>query len=71
MFPADEYLGYQCHNEYVQWVKCSLEDNYERAWEQLGDAAERQKCYYDACTKNRQYAEGWKVILFGDFMPQI
>ena len=43
MFPTVEYRGYRCHNKYVQWVKRSLEDNYERARGQLGLPAERKK----------------------------
>ena len=64
MFPTVEYRGYWCHNEYVQWVKHSLEDNYERARGRLGLAAECQKRYYDAHTKNRQYKDGDFVLRF-------
>ena len=45
-------------------MKHSLEDQYERAREQLGVAAEMQKCYYDAHTRNRQYKEGEFVLRF-------
>ena len=64
MFPTVGYRGYRCHNEYVQRVKRFLEDNYEMARQQLGAAAERQKRYYDARTKNRQYKEGDFVLRF-------
>ena len=64
MFPTVGYCDYRCHNEYVQRVKHFLEDNYEMARQQLGAAAERQKRYFDACTKNRQYREGVFVLRF-------
>ena len=62
MFPPTEYRSYRCHNEYVEWVRCALEDNYERARQQLGAAAARQKSYYNVRTKSRQYKEGDFVL---------
>ena len=62
MFLPTEYRSYRCHNEYVEWVRCALEDNYERARQQLGAAAARQKRYYNVRTKSRQYKEGDFVL---------
>ena len=64
MFPLTEYHSYRCHNEYVEQVRCALEDNYERARQQLGAAAARQKCNYNVRTKSRQYKEGDFVLRF-------
>ena len=65
MFPLTEYRSYRCHNEYVEWVRCALEDNYERARQHLGAAAARQKCYYNVRTKAGNIKE---VILSCDFI---
>ena len=46
MYPSPQYDIYRCHTDYVAWVKTALEDNFERARQQLGLAAERQKRYY-------------------------
>ena len=64
MYPPTEHQGYRCHIEYVEWVKCALQDNYEKARQQLGVAAERQKRYYDVRTKTQQFKEGDFALRF-------
>ena len=64
MFPPATHTGYQCHTEYVEWVKRAMQDNFERARHHLGVAASRQKRYYDVRTKNRQYTVGDFVLRF-------
>ena len=64
MFPTVGYRGCRCHNEYVQRVKRFLEDNYEMVRQQLGAAAERQKCYYDAPKKSPIQGGGLCSIFF-------
>ena len=44
--------------------RCALEDNYARARQQLGAAAERQKCYYNFHLKSNQYKESDFVLIF-------
>ena len=60
----DECQRYRCHNQYVEWIKQSLQDSYERAKHHLQAVSKRQKQYYDVRTKDRQYCEGDFVLRF-------
>ena len=64
MYPSPQYSPYRCHVDYVSWVKSALEDNFERARQQLGVAAERQKWNYDVRTKDRHFRVGDFVLRF-------
>ena len=64
MYPPKQYQGFQCHNEYVEWLRRVLQDSYESARHQLGVAASRQKRYYDARTKDHRFREGDFVLRF-------
>ena len=64
MYPSTQYQKYRCHNEYVEWIRHSLQDSYERAQHQLQAVSKRQKRYYDVRTKDRQYCEGDFVLRF-------
>ena len=64
MYPSPQYSPYRCHVEYVAWAKSALEDNFERARQQLGVAAERQKRNYDVRTKDRHFRVGDFVLRF-------
>ena len=64
MYPPTEHQGYRCHIEYVEWVKCTLQDNFEKARQQLGVAVEQQKHYYDMRTKTQKYKEGDFALRF-------
>jgi hypothetical protein len=67
--PLDVMMGpppcsgpaYQCHVEYVEWLRVSLQEAFEYAQSQLGKSATRQKCNYDLKVKKRQYEEGQLV----------
>ena len=64
MYPSPHYEKYRCHNEYVEWIRRTLQDSFDRARQQLLVASERQKRYYDVRTKDRQYREGDFVLRF-------
>ena len=64
MYPSPQYSPYRCHVEYIAWVKSALEDNFERARQQLGVVAERQKRNYDVRTKDRHFQVGDFVLWF-------
>ena len=61
-YPFPQYDSYRCHTEYMAWVKRALEDNFERARQQLGLAAERQKRYSDVRTKDKSFKSGDFVL---------
>ena len=64
MYPSPHYEKYRWHNEYVEWIRHTLQDSFDRVRQQLLVASERQKRYYDVCTKDRQYREGDFVLRF-------
>ena len=64
MYPPNQHQVYKCHNEYVEWLKCALQDSFETARQNLGVASERQKRYYNMHTKHRQYQVGDFVLRF-------
>ena len=43
MYPLENEQEYHCAVGYVEWVRQAMRENFERAREQLGRAAERQK----------------------------
>ncbi|XP_060600684.1 uncharacterized protein LOC132754103 [Ruditapes philippinarum] len=51
----------ECPIEYVQWVKTSLRQSYEFAFDQLNIAASRQKKYYERDLKPREFLNGYWV----------
>ena len=57
MYPSIHYGKYRCHNEYIKWIRQTLQDSFDRVREQLPIASERHKRYYDVHTKDRQYRE--------------
>ena len=54
----------ECSIEYVEWVKNAMQENFRQAKEHMGKAAERQKKYYDARTKDRRFTIGNWVLRF-------
>ena len=65
MFPSNApFPTYRCRTEYVEWVKQSIQNNFELARVNLRAAAQRQKRYYDERTKQRQFDIGDWVLRF-------
>ncbi len=64
MYPRAEEDEYQCPIEYVEWVRQALRENFERARHCLGEAAQRQKRYYDQRAFSRKLAPGDWVLRF-------
>lgn len=64
MYPQISAPRYQCQVQYVEWVRRTLQDNFERARNYLQMAAERQKRYYDQRTKDQQFTVGEWVLRF-------
>ena len=64
MYLPTHYQSYNCHNEYVEWLRRALQDSHEKVRHELSSAAQRQKRYYDFRTKNRQFKVGEFVLRF-------
>ena len=64
MFPCNSLPSYKCRTEYVEWVKKTMEDNFERVRFNLKSAAQRQKRYFDDRTKLHQFRKGDWVLRF-------
>ena len=65
MFPSNApFPTYRCRTEYVEWVKQTIQNNFELARVNLRAAAQRQKRYYDERTKQRQFDIGDWVLRF-------
>jgi hypothetical protein len=56
--PRSQVGHYQCHTEYVEWLRSSLQRAYELARKRMKTAAQRQKNYYDARSKPHGYEVG-------------
>ena len=64
MYPSSHYEKCRCHNEYIEWIRQTLQDSFDRARQQLQVASERQKRYCDVPTKDRQHCDGDFVLRF-------
>ena len=64
MFPCSSLPSYKCRTEYVEWVKKTMEDNFERVRFNLKSVAQRQKRYFDDRTKLHQFRKGDWVLRF-------
>ena len=64
MFPNNISPAYHCHVEYVEYIRRTLEENFERARIHLRANAEGQKKYYDERAKDRDFTVGQQVLCF-------
>ena len=64
MYPLENEQEYHCAVGYVEWVRQAMRENFERAREHLGRAAERQKRNYDERAQDRNYETGEWVLRF-------
>ena len=64
MYPSISNHQYHCHVEYVEWVRRTMQQNFEKARENLKQAAERQKRYYDQRASERGFQVGDHVLRF-------
>ena len=64
MFLKQDQVTYQCHNEYAEWVRKAMMENFELVRENLRWAAQRQKRLYDQSTEDRNFQVGQWVLGF-------
>ena len=64
MFLNASDIPYRCHNEYAEWVRTAMLENFELAREMMRGAAVRQKRLYDQRTASRNFKIGQWVLRF-------
>ncbi len=62
MFNKPEEGPYRCPIEYIEWVRAALIESFERVRHHLGQAANRQKNYYDKRAQIREFGPGDWVL---------
>ena len=64
VYPDERERDYQCPVSYVEWVRRAMRENFEKAREHLGRAAERQKRNYDERAEPRKFNIGDWILRF-------